>query len=313
MHTSGMVCCCVTLTGTLFFWSKNRREPVAQRECCPTMLCYNSFPHMRSRYEMLDSVSGTVRAGSFCALAVMAKAPRTGEVKTRLVPPLKHEEAAALNICFLCDVTAVIAELCVPGQADGFAAYMPAGAEAAFDDLLPSRFRLLPQRGANLGERLLHAAEDFFAAGYEAMCLINSDSPTRPPAVLQDAVEALRAPGDRIVLGPADDGGYYLIGLKQAHRRLFQEIAWSTPKVLASTLDRAREIGLDSTLLPSWYDVDDATSLHRLCQELFATPLTSTNDLRGYAAPCTREFLRKLIAGEGKRLGLKAPAGAACS
>jgi uncharacterized protein len=243
----------------------------------------------------------------------MAKAPRTGEVKTRLVPPLRHEEAAALNICFLCDVTAVIAELCVLGQADGFAAYMPAGAEAAFDDLLPPRFRLLVQRGANLGERLWHAAEDFFAAGYEAMCLINSDSPTLPPAVLQAAVEALRAPGDRIVLGPADDGGYYLIGLKHAHRRLFQDIAWSTPTVLAGTLDRAREIGLECTLLPSWYDVDDAASLRRLCQELFPTALTSTSAMRGYAAPRTREFLRKLIkADDGKRLGLKVPVRAAC-
>ena len=102
------------------------------------------------------------------------------------------------------------------------------------------------------------------------MCLINSDSPTLPPAVLRDAVKALHAPGDRIVLGPADDGGYYLIGLKQAHRRLFQDIAWSTPTVLASTLERAREIGLECTMLPSWYDVDDADSLHRLCQELFA-------------------------------------------
>jgi hypothetical protein len=268
---------------------------------------------MGNRYEILDPSSATTTTTASCALAVMAKAPRTGEVKTRLVPPLKHEEAAALNICFLCDVTAVIAELCVPGQADGFAAYMPAGAEAAFDDLLPPRFRLVPQRGANLGERLLHAAEDFFAAGYEAMCLINSDSPTLPPAVLQDAVEALRAPGDRIVLGPADDGGYYLIGLKHAHRRLFQDIAWSTPTVLSSTLDRAREIGLESTLLPSWYDVDDAASLRRLCQELLSTPLTSTSGMQGSAAPNTRQFLRTLIEADGgKRLGLKVPVRAAC-
>jgi hypothetical protein len=145
------------------------------------------------------------------------------------------------------------------------------------------------------------------------MCLINSDSPTLPPAVLQAAIEALRAPGDRIVLGPADDGGYYLIGLKHAHRRLFQDIAWSTPTVLASTLDRAREIGLESTLLPSWYDVDDSASLRRLCQELFSTQVSSKNDIRGFIAPHTREFLRRLIKADGgKRLGLKAPVRAAC-
>ena len=116
-----------------------------------------------------------------------------------------------------------------------------------------------------------------------------------------------------MVLGPADDGGYYLIGLKHAHRRLFQDIAWSTPTVLASTLDRAREIGLECTQLPSWYDVDDAASLRRLCQELLSTPLTSTNGMQGSAAPNTRQFLRTLIEADGgKRLGLKVPVRAAC-
>ncbi len=162
-----------------------------------------------------------------------------------------------------------------------------------FDGLLPPGFRLLAQRGANLGERLFHATEDFLAAGYQAMCLINSDSPTLPAAVLHEAVVALRAPGDRIVLGPADDGGYYLIGLKRAHQRLFEDIAWSTGSVLASTLDRAREIGLETKLLPSWYDVDDAASLGRLCQELFSTDGRSGAQA-GYAAPHTREYLRKL-------------------
>ena len=235
----------------------------------------------------------------------MAKAPRTGDVKTRLVPPLNPDEAAALNVCFLRDVTAVINEICVPGAADGFAAYTPAGAETAFDELLPSRFRLLAQRGVNLGERLLHATEDFLAAGYEAMCLINSDSPTLPASVLRDASESLRAPGDRSVLGPADDGGYYLVGLKRAHRRLFQDVAWSTPTVLASTLERAREIGLEITLLPSWYDVDNRDSLHRLCQELFCPDSSGTNGLRGYEAPHTRAYLRQLIKAEGKRLGFE--------
>lgn len=242
----------------------------------------------------------------------MVKAPRTGDVKTRLVPPLTLDEAAALNGCFLRDVTAIIDELCVLGEADGFAAYTPAGAETAFDELLPPRFRLLAQRGANLGERLLHAAEDLLAAGYSALCLINSDSPTLPPTLLRDAVEALRSPGDRVVLGPADDGGYYLIGLKHAHRRLFQEIAWSTPAVFASTLARARETGLQTTLLPSWYDVDDAASLGRLCRELFPTASLGVESRSGSAAPHTREYLRQLInADERKRLAFERLVGTA--
>jgi rSAM/selenodomain-associated transferase 1 len=253
---------------------------------------------MQSQYEILDRTSGTITR-AFCALAVMAKAPLAGSVKTRLVPPLQPGEAAALNTCFLRDVTAVMDKVCVAGRVEGFAAYTPTGAESWFDGLLPSGFRLLAQRGANLGERLFHATEDFLAAGYQALCLINSDSPTLPVAVLHEAVVALRAPGDRIVLGPADDGGYYLVGLKRAHRRLFEDIAWSTGSVLASTLDRAREIGLETKLLPPWYDVDDAASLGRLCRELFSAH-GHGGAQAGYAAPHTREYLRKLTSCVGE-------------
>jgi hypothetical protein len=259
---------------------------------------------MGNQYDMLHP-SGSARVDAFCALAVMAKAPRAGYVKTRLVPPLGQDEAAALNICFLRDVGSVVAQACTRGEVDAFAAYTPVGAEAEFDGLLPPGFRLLAQRGVDLGERLFHAAEDFFAAGYRSMCLINSDSPTLPAALLCNAVDALRAPGDRMVLGPAEDGGYYLIGLKRAHPRLFEQIAWSTASVLASTLDRAREIELETELLPSWYDVDDALSLGRLCRELF--PANTHGEIQtGYAAPHTREYLRRLInQGEGRRLGLQ--------
>jgi rSAM/selenodomain-associated transferase 1 len=266
---------------------------------------------MRTQYEILDLTSRTATK-AFCALAVMVKAPRVGSVKTRLVPPLQPDEAAALNTCFLRDVTAVIEKACVVGQVEGFAAYTPLGQESWFDGLLPGGFRLLAQRGADLGERLFHAAEDFFATGYQAMCLINSDSPTLPAGILNEAVEALRAPGDRVILGPADDGGYYLIGLKRAHRRLFEEIAWSTGSVLASTLDRAREIVLETKLLPNWYDVDDAASLGRLCRELFPANGPCGRQT-GYAAPHTRDYLRQLIkAGLGKHLGPERCAEAGC-
>jgi rSAM/selenodomain-associated transferase 1 len=260
---------------------------------------------MRSQYEILNPASRNITT-AFCALAVMAKAPLIGNVKTRLVPPLQPREAAALNTCFLRDVTDVIDKVCVAEQAEGFAAYTPLGQEVCFDGLLPGGFRLLAQRGSNLGERLFHATKDFLAAGFQAMCLINSDSPTLPVAVLDEAVAALRVPGDRVILGPADDGGYYLIGLKHAHRRLFEDIVWSTESVLAGTLDRAREIGLEAKLLPTWYDVDDAASLRRLCQELFSTH-GHCGTLAGYAAPHTREYLRRLIScdGWGERLRLE--------
>lgn len=264
---------------------------------------------MQNDCPLLDLRSpGKVPSGA-CALTVMAKVPRVGAVKTRLVPPLNAEEAAALNICFLRDISANIAELTREDSIHGLVAYTPLGEESAFEGVLSSEFRLLPQRGANLGHRLSHAFEDLFQAGYETACLINSDSPTLPNRVLWEAVELLRKPGDRVVLGEAADGGYYLIGLKQAHCRLFEAIDWSTEKVFRQTLERASQIGLETKLLPVWYDVDDVGSLRRLCGELLsANSKLKAEDAWGYAAPHTALYLRQLLdEGAGPRLGLEQP------
>jgi len=225
----------------------------------------------------------------------MAKAPLAGAVKTRLVPPLTASEAAALNICFLRDMAANIADVVAVGDAAGFVVYAPVGAESAFEGILPTGFKLLAQRGASLGDRLCNATDDLLNNGYGAVCLINSDSPTLPRTVLDRTVNLLAQPGDRVVLGAADDGGYYLIGLKQAHRNLFERITWSTAEVLAHTIERAEEIGLPVELLPCWYDVDDATTLQRLCDELF---VTNRRD-GAYPAPHTKAFLDSIIEKEG--------------
>ena len=229
---------------------------------------------------------------TICALGLMAKAPLEGEVKTRLVPPLTAREAAALNICFLRDMAANINSI---EQASGLVVYTPAGSESAFAGILPERFSFLAQRGAHLGERLCNATDDLLRQGYGAVCLINSDSPTLPRSILVRALESLATEGDRVVLGAAEDGGYYLIGLKHAHRNLFNEIAWSTSDVLARTRQRAAEIDLPVELLPPWYDVDDAGTLTRLCEELlFTSPLNAA-----YPAPHTRAFLEAVIKSEG--------------
>ena len=246
-----------------------------------------------------------------CALAVMAKMPQAGAVKTRLVPPLNAEEAALLNACFLQDVTGCIATL-TSTSIHGYVAYTPAGQETALGGLLPPGFGLLPQRGAHLGERLLHATEDFLAAGYEAVCLINSDSPTLPSSLLQQAIDALAPRGDRIVLGKAVDGGYYLIGVKKAHPGLFRDITWSSAAVFEQTLERASELRLDVQLLPAWYDVDDLESLRRLRDELFVgNSGYDLENLTPYHAPHTRSFLRSLIGktgGNGLGPGMGMPA-----
>jgi rSAM/selenodomain-associated transferase 1 len=234
-----------------------------------------------------------------CAVAIMAKASVAGTVKTRLVPPLTYEEAAELNTCCLRDVASniVAAAAWVPIQ--GFAAYHPAGSERFFDDLLPEGFKLLPPKESTIGRSLFHAAQDLFAAGYRSVCLLNADSPTLPTEVLVETVRLLREPGDRVVLGPAADGGYYLIGLKRLHRRLFEEIDWSTERVYRQTLVRAGEIGVPAALLREWYDVDDDETLGVLAREIWLGPTPASPYRDGYPAPSTAVFLDHLAAKNG--------------
>jgi uncharacterized protein len=233
-----------------------------------------------------------------CAFVLMAKAPRAGMVKTRLLPLLNAEEAAALSRCFIRDMAANIAGLLRGRRNVGVVAFTPAGEAGAFAGLLPAKFRLLPQRGGDLGERLLHVAEDLFGVGFGAVCLINSDSPTLPRSFLGDAAALLRETGDRVAFGEADDGGYYLIGLKKPHRHLFHDIEWSTERVLAQSIERARQIALDVVRLPAWYDVDDAESLQRLYREIVGLPgATNAGRTPGYRAPHTARLLRGFAIG----------------
>jgi rSAM/selenodomain-associated transferase 1 len=238
-------------------------------------------------------LAGQSRAGlsGVCALAVMAKAPRAGKVKTRLAPALGFEGSAAINTCFLRDTTQNIADVSASGEAGGLVCYTPVGDEVAFDGLLPEGFALIAQRGDAFGERLLAAAEDILSCGYGAVCLIDSDSPTMPAAALQEAVKALAKPGDRVVLGGSDDGGYYLIGLKQAHAAPFERITWSTGSVYAETAERCAEAGLELVVLPTWYDVDDADTLAVLEAELLRGQRPSFATVEGYDAKATRKFL----------------------
>src|SRR5213082_1508938 len=254
---------------------------------------------MKAVRRLLDPNARPKSPSGFCALAVMTKAPRPGRVKTRLVPPLTPNEAATLNACFLRDTTAAISSAIVSGslsgrKAGGVAVYTPVGREGAYADILPPDFDLVAQRGRSFGERLWCAAEDLFKCGFDGVCLIDSDSPTVPAATFAQAVEMLRSSREHIVLGPSDDGGYYLIGLKRPHCEMFERIDWSTERVLEQTKARAKEIGLAIKLLPACYDVDDFTTLRRLCKELLGG---NSPDAK---APETTKFLREIIDREGR-------------
>jgi rSAM/selenodomain-associated transferase 1 len=209
---------------------------------------------------------------STCGIAFMAKASAPGRAKTRLVPPLTFAEAAALNTAFLQDVAdnvLLAAGLTTPHAGiAGYAAYGPPGSEDFFRRTLPGSIGLIGAWLPNFGDCLLHTIGEILSRGHGSAVVLNSDSPTLPTALLVETAEVLARPGDRAVLGPSNDGGYYLLGLKVAHRRLFEDIAWSTERVAEQTLERAREIDLEVHRLPVWYDVDDVDGLRRLHAEL---------------------------------------------
>jgi uncharacterized protein len=199
------------------------------------------------------------------ALAVAAKAPLPGTVKTRLHALLSKDDATELYRCFLKDTLALVAS--VP-ETETIISYTPKGSEHYFNDIMSNGERLLLQRGASFGDKLFHALADLLDEGFSSAAIMDSDSPTLPREYLVKTFEELAREGDRVVLGPAADGGYYLIGIKRPHRQLFDRITWSTAMVLSETIERAREIGLEVVLLPEWYDVDGVEEFARLRREL---------------------------------------------
>jgi uncharacterized protein len=219
-----------------------------------------------------SDITDRKRDRAACGIAVMAKASLPGRAKTRLVPPLDYDDAAALNTAFLHDVfdnILLAASRAAPDASiAAYAAYGPPGSEDFFRSRFPA-VDLIEAWFSDFGACLLHAIEQMFARGHQAAVVLNADSPTLPTALLNETAAALARPGDRAVLGPSSDGGYYLLGLKAAHRHLFEDIAWSTERVAEQTRERAREIGLELHMLPEWYDVDDVASLRRLHAEIF--------------------------------------------
>lgn len=253
-------------------------------------------------YSILDPAVPLAPRASQCALAVMAKAPRPGKVKTRLAPPLTLDQAAELNACFLRDTAANIGAVAASSPAAGVISYTPVGDEVFFNNLLPDDFVLIPQRGGDFGERLLATAQDLLSCGYGSVCLIDSDSPTVPAAAFEQAIAELQKDGDRIVLGPSQDGGYYLIGLKRAHSEVFADIRWSTSSVFAETVAAAKSVGIEVVVLPLWYDVDDGETLGLLTAELLGDVPPPFATLPGYCAEHTRAYLIALNEqGSGRR------------
>jgi uncharacterized protein len=238
------------------------------------------------------------QAAPSCGIAVMAKASVPGHAKTRLVPPLTSAEAAALNTAFLQDVAANILAAAGHVSMAGYMAFGPPGADSVsfFERILPPEIGLLEAWYPSLGDCLVSTIDQLLDRGHAAAVVLNSDSPTLPTSLLIETARLLAQPGDRAVLGPSIDGGYYLLGVKQRHRHLFEDVAWSTEQVARQTLERAAEIGLRVHVLAPWYDVDDIDSLTTLRSELCEDAAFSAS-LRPHRATHSARLLRALLAG----------------
>jgi rSAM/selenodomain-associated transferase 1 len=240
---------------------------------------------------------------AFCGVAVMAKASQPGVTKTRLCPPLTFEEAAKFNTAFVKDIAENIIAAAAETSLAGAMAYGPPSGEAFFREHLPGEIALYEVWRADFGECLSEAMRRLFEQGHGAACVLNSDSPTLPISLLTEMVAVLSRPGDRTVLGPSSDGGYYLLACKKLHPRLFEDVAWSTGAVTAQTLERAAEIGLPVHILPEWYDVDDCATLKLLSKELLERERFSAS-LRSSPAPHSTALMKTMFANAnlGERL-----------
>lgn len=210
-------------------------------------------------------------------LLVVSKQPAPGRTKTRLCPPLLPTQAADLYDCFLRDTLTMMRRVEGVQQA---IAFLPETAHDYFRHLAPD-MALTCQRGTSLGERLDHLLNEALAGGSPRAVVIDSDSPTLPHDYITQAFEQLDAAD--VVLGPTQDGGYYLIGLKKPQPHLLRQVQMSTPHVLDDTLALAEATGLTVSLLPAWYDVDTIADLHQLDREIAAN--------HNGIAPATRRWL----------------------
>jgi uncharacterized protein len=235
----------------------------------------------------------------------MAKASIAGRTKTRLVPPLSFDEAAAFNTAFLQDIASLLVDArAAKAGISGYMAFGPPESEPFFRRTMPAEIGLMEIWYPDFGDCLFATICGLFECDHTSAVVLNSDSPTLPISLLIETAGILAQPGDRAVLGPARDGGYYLLGLKHPHRRMFEEIDWSTDRVARQTMQRAQEIGLAVHVLPTWYDVDDAEALRVLHAELCGRSFDSA--LRPSYPSHTAALAESLLAAGdfGQRIGV---------
>jgi len=220
---------------------------------------------------------------SECAIAVMAKLPEPGNVKTRLCPPLTWRQAADLYEAFFIDTVSLVSGI---EEADTFIAYDPDSAFDFFSRMLSAPMKCIPQGPGDLGARLSGISRRVFSRGYRKLVIVASDTPHLPQDFIRMAFA--RLDDTDVVLGPCDDGGYYLIGSCLHAPALFAGIPWSTSRVLDRSIGRAHDAGLTWELLPPCYDIDTIKDAERLITDVQVNALGDTN------CPRTKEALAGL-------------------
>jgi rSAM/selenodomain-associated transferase 1 len=223
-----------------------------------------------------------------CAVGVMARAPSLAG-KTRLLPHLSLPRLAALRAALLADTLDRVGKAADDGTIDGVIFFTPAGAASEIAAASAGRFVCVCQSEGDLGQRMRSALEELLGPrGYGAAMLVGVDIPFLGVQHLLQARDVLRAHGG-VVLGPSDDGGYYLIGMTKVYDGLFEQIEWGTGSVLSDTLRAAERLSIDARLTGSTYDVDTVDDLHRLERDLASAP--------SIVAPHVRRWFEK-AAGE---------------
>ena len=199
------------------------------------------------------------------AVVVMAKAPREGFVKTRLAGAYAPRDVVRLSECMLLDTLALVQAL----SRVHVAVMCPCEDVADIGARLPAGVQVVGQRGDGLAAALVSVFEKF-VPDFRRVVAIDSDSPHLPLAIVESAFERLEA--HDVVVGPTEDGGYYLVGASAMHPRIFDAAPLGTRNARDALLENARALGLSVAFTEPWYDVDLPADLRRLAAELRIEP-----------------------------------------
>lgn len=229
------------------------------------------------------------------SLLLFARLPVAGKVKTRLAPTYTPEESLELHRALLCDSLDLLNRAATATSA---VPVLYLSEEGALDPELSAKLgaaTVVLQHGADLGERLVRAFQERLAPGTRQVVVLGSDSPHLPAERVARAFETLEP--DEMVVGPARDGGYYLVGASRLHVSLFRGIPWGTGRVYRETVRRARKEGIRLASLPAWYDVDVPEAVALLWKDILHLESLGSRDVPRATGRLLRRWLK-----EGKTL-----------